>query len=506
MGQAELRTEVDARAAPEPAPPSSEGAPPRPAPIVVDRYEIHHEIGSGGMATVHLGRLRGPAGFARTVAVKRLHPTYAKDPDFAAMFLDEARLSARIRHPGVVPTLDVLAKGGELFLVMDFVLGDALSSLLRGLATRRAPPAIAAAIMIDVLNGLHAAHQATGEDGTPLGIVHRDVSPQNVLVGVDGVSRVLDFGIAKATGRLHTTRDGQIKGKLSYMAPEQIGQGGVDRRADVFSASIVLWEALVGRLLFAREEAASTFDAVLRAPVPPPSSLAPGISTALDAVVLRGLDRDCERRFETAKAMAVALAEVTPIADAQAVSAWVRAAMGPRLAARERLVREIESFEAAPPSAPPLASNHVHASSPTDATSRETVPPPTTQASLVAEDDDVAPRARLVRWKLPAAVAAGIALVLLGWTLARIGAPRPAAEASFAVARSALPPATPPSAPLVEPPAATPRASAPEPPSSASTTAARKPPPRPISRPPICRDPFRVDEHGILVPRPECFR
>src|SRR5437868_956560 len=182
-------------------------------PRMVGRYAIFDEIASGGMATVYLGRLTGSGGFARTVAIKRLHPQFAKDPEFVTMFLDEARLAARIRHPNVVPTLDVVAASGELFHVMEYVQGESLSHLARGLKTRseRVPLRILLRIMNDVLQGLHAAHEARDERGVPLCIVHRDVTPQNVLVGVDGVARLLDFGVAKAAGRAHTTQDGQIK-------------------------------------------------------------------------------------------------------------------------------------------------------------------------------------------------------------------------------------------------------------------------------------------------------
>src|SRR4030088_3091893 len=176
------------------------------------------------MATVHFGRLQGAAGFARSVAIKSLHPQYAKDPDFVAMFLDEARLAARIAHPNVVPTLDVVSQGDDLLLVMEYVRGSALSRLVRPLTQKgeRMPQRIAGSIVSGVLRGLHAAHEAKSEIGEPLDIVHRDVSPQNVLVGTDGIARVLDFGVAKAAGRCYTTRDGNIKGKVPYMAPEQL--------------------------------------------------------------------------------------------------------------------------------------------------------------------------------------------------------------------------------------------------------------------------------------------
>ena len=201
-------------------------------PRIVGRYALYDSIACGGMASVHLGRLIGPAGFSRTVAIKRLHENYAKDPEFVAMLLDEARLAARINHPNVVSTLDVVAVGPELLLVMEYVAGESLSALIRTCQqTEHSPPIpVVVDIAIGMLNGLHAAHEATGEGGQPLNIVHRDVSPQNVLVGTDGVTRVVDFGIAKAIGRTQETRSGAIKGKPAYMAPEQL-QGAPPTRA-----------------------------------------------------------------------------------------------------------------------------------------------------------------------------------------------------------------------------------------------------------------------------------
>jgi eukaryotic-like serine/threonine-protein kinase len=194
------------------------------APIRVGRYALFDALASGGMATVYLGRLTGAAGFSRTVAVKRLHPNFAKEADFVGMLVDEARLAGRIRHPNVVPTLDVVQLPDELMLVMEYVHGEALSKLLRNVAAAKAqiPLPIASSIMIGSLHGLHAAHEATDERGAPLEIIHRDVSPQNILVGVDGNPRILDFGVARATGRIQATGDGKLKGKLAYMAPEQL--------------------------------------------------------------------------------------------------------------------------------------------------------------------------------------------------------------------------------------------------------------------------------------------
>ncbi len=221
------------------------------APLVVGRYAIFEEVARGGMAAVHVGRLAGPGGFTRTVAVKRLHPAYASDPKFVSMFLDEARLAARISHPNVVSTLDVVIRPDEVLLVLDYVHGESLARLLAVAReeNRDVPIPIVAAIVVDGLHGLHAAHSTRDETGTPLDIVHRDLSPQNLLVGVDGVARVADFGVAKARGRVQETESGVIKGKAAYMAPEQ-AHGATVQASDVFSMAVVAWEMIAGERLF----------------------------------------------------------------------------------------------------------------------------------------------------------------------------------------------------------------------------------------------------------------
>src|SRR5579859_5437512 len=316
---------------------------PGPARLI-GRYLLFGEIAAGGMATVHFGRLSGVGGFSRTVAIKRLHPQYAQDPEFVAMFLDEARLAARIRHPNVVPTLDVIANEGELFLVLEYVQGESLAKLLRsvrGMMTF-ADTRVIATIMAGVLHGLNAAHEAVSEQGEPLNIVHRDVSPQNILVGVDGVARLLDFGVARAVGRLQTTRQGQLKGKIAYMSPEQLHNLPVTRQSDIYSAAVVAWEALTGQRLFLGESEAATVTAVLHARVRPPSELAPQVSAAIDRVVMRGLERDPALRYPTARDMALDLERAAGVAPASAIGAWVEALAHDELAQRADTVAAIE--------------------------------------------------------------------------------------------------------------------------------------------------------------------
>jgi hypothetical protein len=317
---------------------------PKKQALQVGRYVLGGRIAVGGMAEVHLGRLLGPAGFQRTVAVKRLHPHLASDPTFVTMFLDEVRLAARIQHPNVVDTIDVVVERDEVFLVMEYVHGESLAQLLQVAAEegRAVPTDVIVAIVCGALRGLHAAHQAKDEGGEPLHIVHRDVSPHNVIVGVDGVARVLDFGVAKATGRGQTTRAGQAKGKLAYMAPEQLRGEDVDRRADVYSAGVVLWEALTGRRLFFADTEPKTMNNVLAAVVEPPSKYAAVLPTGLDRATLRALDRDREGRFPTAEQMAVALEEGVSPASPAKVGDWVATVAADSLDERARQVAALE--------------------------------------------------------------------------------------------------------------------------------------------------------------------
>ena len=296
-----------------------------------ERYELLGELATGGMATVYLGRMRRPMGFARLVAIKCMHPQYAKDPSFASMFVDEARLTARLRHPNIVPTLDIVADGGHLLIVMEYVEGESLAGLLKLVrdAGDRIPVAVACAIIHDVLLGLHEAHEACDDDGSALAIIHRDVSPQNVMVGLDGLARVLDFGVAKARSRVHHSNEGEIKGKIPYMPPEQLFGENVDRRADIYAAGVLLWEALVGARLFegAEESLIRRIDA---GDVSAPGSRVPGISAELDALVLRALCKDPEGRFPTALAMAEALSSIAALPPRTEISSWMKRFATPR--------------------------------------------------------------------------------------------------------------------------------------------------------------------------------
>ncbi len=313
----------------------------------IGRYALFDEIAAGGMATVHLGRLVGPVGFTRTVAIKRLHSHFAKDPDFSAGFVDEARLAARIHHPNVVPIIDVLAEDSELSLVMDYVEGESLARLLRqaGTADEPIPLSVASAVLCGTLYGLHAAHEALNERGKPMDLVHRDVSPQNVLVGSDGIPRLVDFGVAKATQRLQTTAEGQVKGKLAYMAPEQIRRGDVTRQVDVYAAGVVLWELITGRRLFQSDNPAHLMTKVLEEELPAPSTLRPECTPELDQVVMRALSRDTDLRYATARAMAHDLQLAVSPAPPTEVGDWVQHLAQDALSERRTLRAFVESQE-----------------------------------------------------------------------------------------------------------------------------------------------------------------
>jgi eukaryotic-like serine/threonine-protein kinase len=524
----------------------------------IGRYALFGEIASGGMATVHFGRLLGPVGFARTVAIKRLHPQFARDPEFVSMFLDEARVAARIQHPNVVATIDVVALEGELFLVMEYVLGESFSKLLRSARNRgqRVPLRIVTALLAGTLHGLHAAHEAKSEHGEALGIVHRDVSPQNVIVGIDGVPRVLDFGVAKAVGRLQSTREGQLKGKLSYMAPEQIRAGQVDRRTDIYAATIMLWEALVGRRLYDGDNEANVLSLVLEGSVQPPSMHVPDIPPTLDAIVMRGLERDPEKRFATAREMAIAIERQVGFASSSEVAEWVEEAAAASIQRRAEKVKEIESIsmvlangESDRQSSAYLSGDSYVSDAPTIASSSNEVltgDPSTASAAYRLE----ALERSSARSKATTAIVAAVSLflALLFGTLLVVQLNKRGGEASAAaatdtsaVAVPATPATTTASAAAVETAAPTPSAAAsadadgaaaaggaagdtgagaeptkgtPAVPTAArtaatSTTAGKKTPPATTktSKPAggNCSPPYTIDAAGIRRPKPECM-
>ncbi len=313
---------------------------------MLDRYELIAPIARGGMGSVHLARLPGAGGFQRLYAIKVMHPHLAEETEFVGMLLDEARIAARIHHPNAVPIVDVCHSPRGFYLVMDYIDGVNLAKMLTATATIpwRNRTRAAIRIILDALAGLHAAHELSDDEATPLGIVHRDVSPQNIMVGSDGVGRITDFGVALAASRIIASRPGLIKGKPSYMSPEQISAAAVDRRADLFAMGIVLWEALTSGRLFHAEMEVGALMQVMAAEIKAPSSVVPDVPASIDAVCMKALQRPVENRWQTARAMAEALEAAAVAADllapAHEVADVLRAAFVEEFAARKALIRD----------------------------------------------------------------------------------------------------------------------------------------------------------------------
>jgi eukaryotic-like serine/threonine-protein kinase len=360
------------------------------------RYEVLARLASGGMAGVYVARALGVAGFERLVAVKVLHPHLAHEEEFISMFLDEARLAARIRHPNVVPTIDISdTPDAGFYLVMEYIEGDHLGALLQRAwkLGKRLPFSVTLRIIVDALEGLGAAHNLTDEAGRPLQLVHRDVSPHNIMVSTDGVARITDFGVAKAEVRLSTTREGQFKGKLAYMAPEHASNGEADQRSDLFSMAIILWESLSGKRLFRAENQAATLNKICLEPIPMPSSVDPALAV-FDPILERGLARDPNLRFQSAEEFAEAIEESAPmlggLAKQREVAQLVREYASEKLNKDADLIRDaIAQLAANNPSEPAASISAPISPEPTPPPSlppppRVFAPPPAAVPNLIA--------------------------------------------------------------------------------------------------------------------------
>ncbi|MCA9537980.1 MAG: protein kinase [Myxococcales bacterium] len=297
------------------------------------RYRLVRRLGQGGMAEVYLGETSGPGGFRKRVAIKRLLPHFASNDRFVTMLQDEARIAAAIRHPHVAEVIDFGSVDGQHFIVMEYVDGVDLATVLRGYRLKSMLLPLSAALYIAraVAEGLHAAHQLRDSDGRPQEVIHRDVSPHNILLSYEGAVKLIDFGVAKAANNSTKTRSGVIKGKLQYMSPEQAQAQALDARADIFSLGMTLYKMLTGRLPFTGQNEYQVYDQILRKKPVPPRQIVTDLPPRVDAIVLKSLRKNRNRRFQAAHEMAdlldIALGEIDPEYGARELGELISAEM-----------------------------------------------------------------------------------------------------------------------------------------------------------------------------------
>ncbi len=389
----------------------------------LERYELLCPIASGGMATVWLARLRGKRGFEKLFAIKTIRAELVDDPQFQEMFLDEARIASGIQHPNVTQILDLGEQEGVLFIVMEWVDGDSLAKLRRLLARRGAtlPAGVVLRILVDASAGLHAAHELRDESGEALGVVHRDVSPQNILVSTSGAAKVIDFGIAKAHNRRQgVTRTGVVKGKIQYMAPEQLKKGrSVDRRTDVWALGICLHELLTGKTPYDEDDDVEVIQKLV-ADVPPP--IAAGLPDSIVRALEKCLAIDPEARFPTAaalqRALEGAMRELGETATHEDVAAFVTGELPELAHKRKDLIGKAigEARERGTPVSDPrgevaFAPTLVGGPGPSSrSATRATVATPATPRPTASRDEEpieIPKRSRAWLWGLLLLVAAG---------------------------------------------------------------------------------------------------
>ena len=305
---------------------------------MLGKYELIRRLATGGMAELFLARASAMAGFEKLVVLKRILPAHAESEDFIRMFLAEARLAATLHHPNIVQVYDIGEQRGTYFFTMEYVQGQDLRRIVR--AARRLQRALPLEHILHIIMGISAglnhAHEKAGHDGTPLGIVHRDVSPSNVLVTYEGSVKIVDFGIAKAATAQTATIAGTLKGKIPYMSPEQCRGESVDRRSDIFSIGTLLWELTTGKRLFAGDNEFQTLNRVAQGDVPPPSSVRPDYPPELEQIVMKALQADPEQRYTTALDLQVDLEDFAREARLPVSSARMAKFM------RELFVEEME--------------------------------------------------------------------------------------------------------------------------------------------------------------------
>ena len=475
--------------------------------ITIGRYMLHRQIARGGMATIHIGRLMGDEGFSRIVACKRLHPEFAEDGEFVQMFLDEARIASKVHHRNVVPVLDVVTTGDEVVLVQEYVHGVPLHWLLRTAheAKTHVPINVAVSIACQVLAGLHAAHETVDEMGAPLNIVHRDVSPQNVMVATDGTARLLDFGVAKASMAAHITREGVFKGKLAYSAPEQI-KGSATRQSDIYAMAVVLWELLVGHRMHGGAQAeAELVGEILSGSLP---TITDALAQerewlgsnrwkqleTLEPIIKKGLSVDAKERWETAADMEAALATAVPPASPTGVAAWLKALGKAFLEGRDRVIAEEEQSwrRSALSSAPRrLGTQTPVAGVPTARAASQPGIGTGTKPGVTAE------RPRLPARKLGTLIAAAGAAVVVASIAFIIFLAHDSSSGGPPVTPAALPVSAP-AAPVATTPSAPPVAAA-QPAAATATTPTAAPEPMPVVVPPPTEEAPQENAHPAPV-------
>ena len=375
--------------------PGSSGTAPAGFPQPFGRYTLLGRIGSGGMADALLAMLDGPMGFRKPMVIKRMHASLGRDSHFVKMFLDEARLAARLSHAHVVATSEVGECDGHYFIAMEYLEGLSLDRVARRYIQEggEVPLGVLLRVLCDCLDGLHYAHELKDYDGGALRVVHRDVTPSNLFITAGGASKVLDFGIAKASTQDEATRTGMLKGKLAYMAPEQFMAAPIDRRSDLWSMGVVIWEMSTGRRLFKAANDAQTYKNIVGADVPPLAGWRRDAPSGLDAVIARALARDRDARYPTAEAMRVDLeavlrAELGATSHGD-VAAAMRDRFGDILEENRRTIREFSQAQGAVGSTPAVADDVTSSFTPTSADVRAVVP----QFAEEPDDDAFAPRA-----------------------------------------------------------------------------------------------------------------
>ncbi|MGK3989368.1 protein kinase [Sorangium sp. So ce136] len=464
---------------------------------MLGRYELLLPIAAGGMAMVWAARLKGTRGFQKIVAVKTMLPQLSEDDQFERMFLLEAELASQIRHPNAVEILDLGEQDGVLFLAMEWINGVPLSQVMK--VSKRwegVPIPIAVRIVVQACAGLHAAHELKDNSGKLVGLVHRDISPQNILVTYDGTTKVVDFGVAKATAfNDSTTRAGQLKGKVSYTAPEAVRGDAIDRRVDVFAMGIVLYVLTTGQHPFRRENEGATLFAISSPdPVVAPRTFQPDYPPLLEAVLMRSLEKERDQRYATANELMRALDKALPPnqrASDEDVANFIRELFEEQhQQTRAALAEALARADRSPPSSKNLGISDVTGTGHSTVSAFRTVDihrATPGEAGRSAPDDELAPFARSRSRVLPAVavlglLAAGVlAVLLLRGADAQAPLPSLVAPASPAPAlTNAEAPA--PALPKAEaPPATEPGAPPGEPAASVSASAAPAPAPSPVS-------------------------